>query len=290
MTETEERLPARVTMPLLTLITQQSLDEDYLHAAERRAAGRSGRPAPEQASPRRRRTAALVVLAVFGVLVTTAAVQTQRNEDVADASRESLVAQVQAQQDAGAELADRVVQLRERTASLGDQVTDTQSTLQAVEAELDVLERTTGYAAVRGPGVRIVVDDPEQGDERIRKEDLFLVINGLWQAGAEAIALNGHRLSTVTSINNSDVAINVESSALLPPYTLSAIGDVRTLQADLLDTATFRTFLSYRDQYGFRVDIDDDEAIELPAARDERLRNAETLTTDQDGRNEGTMP
>lgn len=285
MPETQERLPARVTMPLLTLITQQSLDEDYLHAAERRVA--RGTAQPPRSRPRR---TAAVVVAVFGILVTTAAVQTSRNADLEDAGRESLITQILAQRDAGAELQDRIARLRDRNAGLESRLTEIDTASQSLEGDLEQLTVTTGYGAVRGPGVRITVDDPARGEERVRKEDLFLVINGLWAAGAEAISLNGHRLSVLTSINNSDVAINVESSALLPPYNLLAIGNERTLYADLLDTATFATFAVLRDQYGFGFDVDNVDVIDLPAARDEPLRNAEATTTDPDRRNEGTTP
>lgn len=284
----QERLPARVTMPLLTLITQQSLDEDYLQAAERRIT--RGDAEPPARSPRR--TAAVVAaVAVFGVLVTTAAVQTSQNADVEDAGRASLIEQVLAQRDAVASLQDQNVVLRDEIAALDDRLAATDSALRSVQSDNERLAVRTGGTAVRGAGVRLTVDDPEQGEERIRKEDLFLLINGLWEAGAEAIALNGYRLGVLTSINNSDVAINVDSSALLPPYTLLAIGDVRTLGADLLDTSTFATFDSLQDRYGFRFDMDDEESIVLPATRDKRLRNASALTPDSDRRtNEGTTP
>ena len=72
-------LPEHVTTPLLTLITQQSLDEDYAHVAA--APGRARRDAAPHAAPRPHRMAA-VVIAVFGLLVTVAAVQTSRNADV----------------------------------------------------------------------------------------------------------------------------------------------------------------------------------------------------------------
>ncbi len=69
----------RANTPLLTLITQQSLDEDYQHVAERRAAENGGAPPPRR---RPTRTAGIVV-AVFGLLVTVAAVQTSEQEGVA---------------------------------------------------------------------------------------------------------------------------------------------------------------------------------------------------------------
>jgi hypothetical protein len=82
-------LPEHVTVPLLSLITQRSLDADYEHvAARRRASGQGAR-----AHPVPRRTAAVVLL-VFGLLVTVAAVQTSRNASASEAGRASLIDQV----------------------------------------------------------------------------------------------------------------------------------------------------------------------------------------------------
>ncbi|CAN5519298.1 hypothetical protein BH11ACT8_BH11ACT8_20170 [soil metagenome] len=105
-------LPARVRMPLLTLITQQSLDEDYLLAAEQRAAGG---PRPPRGRPQR---TAAVVVAVFGVLVATAFVQTSQNADVNDASRASLIRRIDTQRDRLARQQQRVANLRDRNAGL----------------------------------------------------------------------------------------------------------------------------------------------------------------------------
>src|SRR3954454_11015329 len=77
------------TMPLLALITQRSLDADYEHVAARKRA--SGEDPSERRLPRR--TAAVVLLA-FGLLVTVAAVQTSRNASVDEASRSSLIDQI----------------------------------------------------------------------------------------------------------------------------------------------------------------------------------------------------
>lgn len=57
-----QSLPDHVTMPLLTLVTRQSLDQDYAYVAERRAAGE------EEPASRRGVVALVVVLLGFGVL------------------------------------------------------------------------------------------------------------------------------------------------------------------------------------------------------------------------------
>lgn len=271
-------LPPQVTTPLLTLITQQSLDEDYLLAAEKRI--RSGEP-PRHA-PRRMAT---VAVALFGVLVAVAAVQTSRNEGTDDAGRSTLSSRIL---DRRAELADRqerIAELRAQNAGLvEDRVrlgTAEQSTL-ATQRRLQV---STGFVPVRGPGVRIQVREAAEGGERIRKEDLFLVINGLWAAGAEAVALDGHRLSALTWISNSSAAINVDLSPIAPPYTITAIGDPRTLGANLIDTATFTSFTGLASTYGFGWTMQEEDSISMPAARTKRLVAATADTTVSRGEN-----
>ena len=71
-TTTTERppLPSYVTTPLLTRITESSLDEDYRHVADRKAA--------DPTAPRSPHRLAAVVVAAFGVLVTIAAVRCGR--------------------------------------------------------------------------------------------------------------------------------------------------------------------------------------------------------------------
>ena len=103
--------------------------------------------------------------------------------------------------------------------------------------------------------------------EAVRDEDLALLVNGLWQAGAEAIAINGKRLTARSALRNSGAAINLNGPPpLSPPYVVSAIGDNRTLQADLLGTSTGLTFTSVAESFGFQVTWDTVDRISLPAA------------------------
>ena len=49
-------------------------------------------------------------------------------------------------------------------------------------------------------------------------DDLATLVDGLWQAGAEAIAINGRRLTALSAIVNSGIAVRVNRSELNPPY------------------------------------------------------------------------
>jgi uncharacterized protein YlxW (UPF0749 family) len=268
------RLPSQVTMPLLTLITQQSLDEDYRHAADRRIAG--------LASPRRGRPwlTAAVVIAVFGVLVSTAAVQTSRNADVADAGRATLIERIENQRDRVSRQQDRIVRLRARDGALGRELTSLTESGEAFEARVGRLRVTTGFVAVEGEGVRATVDDAGTGDPRtnVRDNDLALLVNALWSAGAEAISVNGQRITAMSSIRTSGNAIEVNSVGIAPPYTVLAIGDAGSLQAKFFETSTGLAFEKVTRDYGMPFEMDNVDQLSLPAAptRLLRLRSVQT--------------
>ena len=84
-----------------------------------------------------------------------------------------------------------------------------------------------------------MVDDNPIGDDvqLVADSDLAKLVDGLWEAGAEAIAINDQRLNPLGAIRNIGKAIHVNTVPLSPPYVVRAIGDMRTLQAELLNTS-----------------------------------------------------
>lgn len=269
-------LPAHVTTPLLTLITQQALDEDYRSVAERRSLRPGGEPA-------RSRLVAVAALLVLGVLVGVAVVQNSRNAAVEDAGRATLVAQIE---QAREELSDRQAAIADTTRENRDlttRLTDLTAAQQAATSRLRGLQVATGYFPVTGQGVRIVVEDKADASEieLVRDADLAKLVDGLWEAGAEAVAVNDQRLNPLGAIRNVSRAIHVNTVPLSPPYVVRAIGDVRTLQADLLSTSHGAEFFALAQQLGFRVDVDNVEELSLPAARQRRLQYVRPGTAEQ---------
>ncbi|GAA4365016.1 DUF881 domain-containing protein [Nocardioides caricicola] len=256
----------RVNTPLLTLITQQSLDEDYQLVAERRAAENGGTPP----HPRPARIAAVVV-AAFGLLVTVAAVQTSANEGVQSASRQSLIGQIDASKNDVAHLQRRIVRLREHNLALQSQLDAVTSAQQDAATRNERLAGGSGFGPVSGPGVRITVDDSPTG-ERVVDRDLRPLVNGLWNAGAEAIAINGQRLTSRSAIRNSSAAIQVNSRPLSPPYVVQAIGDPLTLEANLMQTTGGLLFRDIATTLGYPWDMDTVDDLSLPAAPARLLR------------------
>jgi uncharacterized protein YlxW (UPF0749 family) len=261
-----------VTTPLLTLITEHSLDDDYREVARRRngdgAEGSIGRPA----------WVATAVVAVFGILVTTAAVQTSRNADTADAGRATLIRRVQTERATVAGQQAEIADLQRANINLEDSRTELVDAQLQLSSRLRPLEVETGYTAVTGPGVRILVDDAPGGGEAqlVRDEDLAMLVDGLWSAGAEAVAINNQRLSVLSAIRNVGPAVHVNSRPVNPPYTVQAIGDTLTLQANLLDTTHGQRFFDLARELGFEYGMQNEQALTLPAAPTPRLRHAES--------------
>lgn len=66
----------------------------------------------------------------------------------------------------------------------------------------------SGQVSVIGPGIVLTINDnPKDANGTIVDQDLRQVANGLWLAGAEAISINGHRLSARTAIRQAGAAI-----------------------------------------------------------------------------------
>jgi uncharacterized protein YlxW (UPF0749 family) len=273
-------LPEHVTTPLLTLITEHSLDDDYREVAQRRGAPRADTPKGRPA------WVATAVVGVFGVLVTTAAVQTSRNSDTADAGRATLIAKVQVERAALERQQAEILDLQRANIGLEESRSEVAADQRETTARLRRLQVATGYTPVTGPGVRIVLDDAPEGDltQVVRDEDLALLVDGLWSTGVEAIAINDQRLTALSAIRNVGPAVHVNSKPVNPPYTVQAIGDTLTLQSELLDSTHGQQFFDLADDLGFEYTMDDVPTMTLPSAPGPRLRNVEAGTGDGQGR------
>lgn len=279
-------LPHHVTTPLLTRITEESLEADYHEVAQRRAA--AGGEASD-AAPRRLQLIAATVVALFGVLVTVAAVQTSRNAEITDASRATLIARVKLEREAVSAQQARIAELQDANIRLEGELDEVTVDQQAQLSRQRRLEVRTGFVQVTGPGVRITVDDAPDGDETqlVYARDLAMLVNGLWRAGAEAIAINSQRLTPLSAIRNAGLAVEVNNRPVNPPYAVQAIGDPGTLQANLLDTTHGLRFFDLAGDLGFVVTRQNEGELTLPAARGPRLQYVRRGTSGPPGMEKG---
>jgi len=268
-------LPDHVTRPLLEVITDSSLDRDYAAAAARRRTAGEESPRPSNGSW----LPTAVVVALFGLLACTAFVQTRSRAADDLATRGALLEQINDRKAATSAVQDRAGRLQATNGRLQQRLATTDAEVDAVAGRVQRLRVRTGYGAVQGEGVRITVDNPAGSlpDDQVRDTDLASLADGLWAAGAEAIAINGHRLTALTEIRNSSFAIHVGGQPLSPPYVVEAIGDTRVLQARLVSNRSGGRFFSAAAALDFVVTRQNVERLRLPAGRLRTLRYATPL-------------
>lgn len=243
----ERRLDA--SMDLLRTLTEQAVDPEY-----RSAASRPGTP-----SPRLR----VLGLGLAACLLTMAAVQTQRTAPDAADERAQLISRVAAAEDGADALKQRVAQVDAEIQKLQPGSVPQASGQQDLAAQ-------TGLGAVQGPGIVIQVDDASditsagQGAV-VTDQDLRQLVNGLWAAGAEAVAVNGHRLTSRTAIRSAGSAITVDYRSLTHPYRVEAIGDPRTLGSDFAASSGGQWWSFLRDNYQLGYEVTTAPRLELAA-------------------------
>jgi uncharacterized protein YlxW (UPF0749 family) len=256
---------------LLAEIMTNTLDQDYQVAADRAAV----RHAPARSGGR---TALLVVLAVFGAMLGISAIRTEQDRPAAAAERDQLVAEIHQRQAHLDALHQQLGTLETSVASLQSAAGHDRAVSRQLEADLAQVSGTSGVAPVSGPGVRVTADDAP-GAERsangvILDTDLQALVNALWESGAEAVAINGHRLTSLSAIRFAGQAITVDYRSLTPPYVIDAIGDPNTLPAKLLETPGGQAWLALQQNFGIRFATTTSADLTLPGDSGAQVREA----------------
>jgi uncharacterized protein YlxW (UPF0749 family) len=161
----------------------------------------------------------------------------------------------------------------------------------AVEERLAALGTASATTAVQGPGVVVTHDDAPAGDPvgddplrggtvlegRVRDADLQDVVNGLWAAGAEAVAVDGQRLTALSAIRSAGESVLVDLRPLSPPYVVEAVGDAARLEVRFVDGPSGRRLTTLASLYGIRFEVSRADELDLPAAGTPDLRAATPL-------------
>jgi uncharacterized protein YlxW (UPF0749 family) len=127
--------------------------------------------------------------------------------------------------------------------------------IKTLEKELIDLKKFYGNSVVEGPGIKITINDRHKSvyyDEDdlynsiTHNTDLLQTVNDLRGAGAEAISINGERITLNTSITCEGPIIKINNENVVPPFEILAIGDPDgLLYALTLDDSAY-SFMNFR--------------------------------------------
>jgi uncharacterized protein YlxW (UPF0749 family) len=219
------------------------------------------------------RLAVPVVLVASGVLFVTSA-ETAHGTDLRTGSRTRLSDLVLEQQQHNAKLTSQVARARATV----DSLTARAAVDPTLTRQVDALAPGTGLAALRGPGVRVSLDDApplKAGQTRpswltpddlvVHQQDLQAVVNAFWRGGADAVQVMDQRIVSTSAVRCVGNTLILQGRVYSPPFVVTAIGNPARLRAALDSEPGVRIFKEYVDQAGLRYSAKDLGQVTVPA-------------------------
>jgi uncharacterized protein YlxW (UPF0749 family) len=136
---------------------------------------------------------------------------------------------LQAQQD---QLKATILAARTRIQSLEQSSVGNEAQVKLLNDQLEAARLAGGLVALHGPGLVIRLEDSQQAvpaggaasDYLVSARDVRTVVEELWLAGAEAVAVNTERIAVTSAIVDIGQSVLVNSAYLAAPFDITAIG------------------------------------------------------------------
>ncbi len=201
---------------------------------------------------RRWRVGTPLVFAVSGALFIVSATNSEGTDLRPDPTND-FAGLVRSESNHVEELEARVDRLRNDVAELTESIDDVR--VRRAQRQAEALRGPAGRLEMSGPGVTVTLSDApkelqlEAGDDLkylvVHQQDIQAVVNAMWEAGAEAVTIQGQRVVTTTGIKCAGSTVELNGLYFPEPYVISAIGDPSRLEAGI---RTDDTIAIYREQ------------------------------------------
>lgn len=163
--------------------------------------------------------------------------------------------------------------VRREIAALSADLDDTE--VDAAAAAVQRLSAAAGLTPVRGEGIVVVLDDtprdaevPDDIDPNllvVHQQDIQGFVNALWAGGAQAISLQGQRLTSNTGIKCVGNSVVLQGVPYAPPYRIVSVGDVGSLQSALEGSEAVRRFREYVRYADLGLEVTSSDDLLVPA-------------------------
>lgn len=149
-----------------------------------------------------------------------------------------------------------------------------QSGSDVARKDFERLKALAGETALQGKGIELTIDDssiPAKAGENknlyiLHDEDLLRVVNEIRAAGAEAIAINGQRLTATSEIRCAGPTVVINDTRVAAPFVVAAIGNPQTLESSLnIRGGVLENFKFW----GIRTNLAKSDTIKIPAFKKE---------------------
>jgi uncharacterized protein YlxW (UPF0749 family) len=178
--------------------------------------------------------------------------------------------QLQQRQD---ELKARILELRSQIQSTEQAGQGSAALVKGLNDDLQTARIAAGLIPLTGTGIVLQLEDSveppapdaNEADYLVGARDLRSIVEELWAAGAEAISVNGERVTPTTAIIDVGSSILVNAAYLAGPYQVTALGP-EDLYPRLSASPGFVDLIRTRAQgFGIRVSVAEPESVDVPA-------------------------
>lgn len=210
------------------------------------------------------------VLGLLGFLFVVAASAADASRLVEAPRKARLIELIEERRAQVDELDAAVGRLRADVSRAEDEAAKANELDQSLADRLAQLGLQAGTVAVKGPGVVVRMSDSDRSPSstedaeafRIHDSDIQLVVNALFAAGAEAVAVNDSRIVATTPIRAAGDTIVVNFRPLVPPYRIVGIGAGR---AEFSESAIAQHFKRWTGLFGLGFSVKSEDSLEVPA-------------------------
>lgn len=267
---TSTDLEPDASLSLLERLVDDAMDPGYQETADR---------GDKRAADWHQSAVFILAITITAALVTAAIMQVRAGAPSDGRTRAELIDRVATATTVVETLDARLDVLAGQVDSLRNSALDGSAADRQLAEDATALERAVGVAPVTGSGVEITLaDGPPSpvGDDgpdlaRVLDTDIQLVVNGLFASGADAVAVNGQRITGLSPIRSAGEAVLVGFRPLTPPYVVTAVGGAEL--PDSFDASAARAELGQLEaSYGISVDVAAEDEVTVPGRGELHLR------------------
>jgi uncharacterized protein YlxW (UPF0749 family) len=223
-------------------------------------------------------TALVPVVALAAGLLFATSSRTALGTDLRAGESSELSNLIEQREAAVARQQDELAQVQQQVEALTDQAATRNGAVAAAQAEGQQGLASAGLTAVSGPGLSVTLDDaPAQAgggglpsgatadDLVIHQSDVQGVVNALWAAGADGVAIMGRRLIGTSAVICVGNTLLLQGRTYSPPFVVTAVGSAAQMRQQLAASAEVQLLREAVDAFGLTYAVLDQRRVELPA-------------------------
>jgi uncharacterized protein YlxW (UPF0749 family) len=217
-----------------------------------------------------------VVALVAGLLFATSS-RTALGTDLRAGESSQLPGLIQQRDADVARQQEELARLQQQVQGLTDQAASRNSEVAAAQAEGAQGMTSAGLTALEGPGLSVTLDDapPEPNGAQpgnvspdnlvIHQSDVQGVVNAMWAAGADGVAIMGQRLIATSAVICVGNTLLLQGRTYSPPFVVTAIGDAAAIRAQLAVSPQVAVFQQAVEDFGLTFSVRERPEVTVPA-------------------------